>query len=59
MTQIGTGVDDALGVYDGSSVGVDEGVLVGDVDGMNDGGDVVDDAVGAWVCSRTDARSCG
>ena len=50
---------DALSVYDGSSVGADEGVLVGDVDGMNDGGDVVGDAVGAWVCSRTDACSCG
>ena len=34
-------------------------VLVGDVDGMNDGGDVVGDVVGAWVCSRTGARSCG
>ena len=55
----GTGVDDALSVYDGISVGVDEGVLVCGVDGMNGGGDVVGDAVGAWVCSRTDACSYG
>ena len=50
---------DALSVYGGSSVGAGEGVLVDDVDGMNDGGGAVGDVVGAWVCSRADARSCG